>query len=215
MSSAEFVTVRPRVNEKNNLQNSLLFVDEASKKILELYERLGFDNIITRSNGEILQISFGAQQHIGHGLEISKDNKIAASDRNANVELQELIAPSSGTQEDARRCVALTRVGARPLLVQCERQDALKFLLILDSGKLHYGARLDRLGFLLRNAFGLTPAESRLACELAKGKDLPSIAAQFAVGVGTLRVQLRLVFAKTSTCRQAELMLLLSRLQLL
>ena len=65
---------------------------------------------------------------------------------------------------------------------------------------------------MLRDAFELTKAESRLAARLACGESLQDIAEAFGISLGTARMQLKAIFAKTQTGRQAELAALLSRL---
>jgi DNA-binding CsgD family transcriptional regulator len=64
----------------------------------------------------------------------------------------------------------------------------------------------------LRRVFGLTPAESKLANELLQGNDLTAIAESFGISRNTVRTQLRSIFAKTGTSRQAELISLLAQL---
>jgi DNA-binding CsgD family transcriptional regulator len=65
---------------------------------------------------------------------------------------------------------------------------------------------------VLERAFDLTPAEARLASQIASGKTLADITRQQGSGRETLRSQLKAVFEKTGTARQAELALLLSKL---
>ena len=69
-----------------------------------------------------------------------------------------------------------------------------------------------RMDSVLEQAFGLTVAEARLAGQLAAGKSLPEIAAAESVAYETLRGQLKSVFEKTHTGRQAELVSLIARL---
>jgi DNA-binding CsgD family transcriptional regulator len=57
----------------------------------------------------------------------------------------------------------------------------------------------------LRQLFALTPALSRLAAALAAGKTLAEHADEAQITVGTARTQLKELFARTSTSRQAEL----------
>ena len=64
----------------------------------------------------------------------------------------------------------------------------------------------------LREAFELTAAKSRLAWALASGKDLESFAAERGLSKQTLRNQLKSVFMKTGTHRQAQLVMMLSNL---
>jgi DNA-binding CsgD family transcriptional regulator len=62
---------------------------------------------------------------------------------------------------------------------------------------------------LLRLAFGLTGAEARVAIRLARGDPLGSIAQHLGVQIVTVRNQLKQIFQKTGTHRQAELVSLL------
>ncbi len=61
--------------------------------------------------------------------------------------------------------------------------------------------------------FGLTKAEARLAEAICKGHDIASAAREFGVSRETLRGQLKTVFAKTGSRRQAELVARLSRIR--
>ncbi len=65
---------------------------------------------------------------------------------------------------------------------------------------------------LLEQAFGLTPAEARLAAQIAAGKTLADIALEEGSARETLRSRLKAIFEKTGTGRQAELTLLLSKI---
>jgi DNA-binding CsgD family transcriptional regulator len=62
-----------------------------------------------------------------------------------------------------------------------------------------------RLEQQLRDAFGLTPAESSLAAEIAKGDGRKAAAQRRGVALSTARAQLSSIFEKTGTRRQAEL----------
>jgi DNA-binding CsgD family transcriptional regulator len=67
-------------------------------------------------------------------------------------------------------------------------------------------------GEVLRTIFGLTPAEARLAIALAEGNDLITYSDNAGITRATARSQLKAIFAKTDTHRQADLTVLLSRL---
>ncbi len=58
---------------------------------------------------------------------------------------------------------------------------------------------------LLSLVFGLTHAEARLAAAICEGHDLNTAAASFGVSCQTVRSQLKTIFAKTGSRRQAEL----------
>jgi DNA-binding CsgD family transcriptional regulator len=60
--------------------------------------------------------------------------------------------------------------------------------------------------------FDLTPAEARITIALLEGGNLRSIARAQRVSVETIRSQLKSVFRKTNTSRQADLIALLMRI---
>ena len=66
--------------------------------------------------------------------------------------------------------------------------------------------------FTLAVAFGLTPAESRVAEGLLRALTPTEIAAQCHVEVSTIRTQIRALMSKTGTQKQGELMLRLGSL---
>ncbi len=61
----------------------------------------------------------------------------------------------------------------------------------------------------LRSRFCLTPAEAQIALGIADGETLAAVAEARGVSVSTARTQLKSVFVKTGTHRQAELVALL------
>jgi DNA-binding CsgD family transcriptional regulator len=65
---------------------------------------------------------------------------------------------------------------------------------------------------LLARAFGLTPAEARLASIIAEGLNPKRAAEELGISKATARNQLKAIFAKTGTHRQSELVALLGRL---
>jgi DNA-binding CsgD family transcriptional regulator len=62
----------------------------------------------------------------------------------------------------------------------------------------------------LQEIFGLTGAEAALAKELADGKSIEDIATFRHISLSTARTQLKAIFAKTATNRQAQLVAMLS-----
>jgi DNA-binding CsgD family transcriptional regulator len=65
---------------------------------------------------------------------------------------------------------------------------------------------------MLMRAYGLTAAETRLAARIASGVGIGDAAAALGIAKETARSQLKAVFAKTRTSRQAELAHLVTRL---
>jgi DNA-binding CsgD family transcriptional regulator len=64
---------------------------------------------------------------------------------------------------------------------------------------------------LLKDLFGLTPAQAAVAGKLAEGETLEHIAAKLRISLHTARDHLKIVFAKTGTSRQSQLVALLTR----
>lgn len=74
-------------------------------------------------------------------------------------------------------------------------------LVIISVGKVD----AEGISLRMRQVYGLTPAEGRVASMLALGKNLQDIGAAIGVSDPTLRTHLRNIFSKTGTRRQAEL----------
>ena len=64
-----------------------------------------------------------------------------------------------------------------------------------------------------RRAFGLTPAEARVAGMIHSGRDVKQAALKLGVAQSTVKSQLKSVYAKTATSRQSELVGLLAGLR--
>jgi len=89
-----------------------------------------------------------------------------------------------------------------PGLVGMPQAAAVVFVTYPDMGE-----RVDALR--LQMVYGLTPAETRLVEHLARGENLADIAEKLRLSRETLKSQLRSLFAKTGTNRQAELVAVL------
>ncbi|HEY3799247.1 MAG TPA: helix-turn-helix transcriptional regulator [Caulobacteraceae bacterium] len=72
---------------------------------------------------------------------------------------------------------------------------------MMRIGREHEVGRAKRLAA----AFGLTPAETRVALHLIDGGDIASYARETGLSPGTVRSQLKSIFAKTGVTRQAAL----------
>jgi len=80
-------------------------------------------------------------------------------------------------------------------------------LVITDTDAVHSAATAT-----FRDVFDLTPAETRLAVAIATGKDLETFATERQLSRQTLRNQLKSIFLKTGTNRQAQPAVMLSTL---
>lgn len=128
--------------------------------------------------------------------------------------LQALVRQAGG-RDGARRAGWLQLRGEPPASLLVTPVPTESGLANLGHGPLVMLALLEqRLQTqLLAELFQLTPAEQRLADLLARGMTPEACAEQLKVSINTVRTQLRALFRKTETERQAELMNLFARLQ--
>jgi len=108
----------------------------------------------------------------------------------------------------------VARNGRRPVAVFCtpleaesERHLGREPAAVLLLSDTESGMRTP--AGLLRELFGLSAAEARLAFRLANGDSLNAAAASFGVAKSTVVSQLGGIFSKTQTSRQSELIGLL------
>jgi DNA-binding CsgD family transcriptional regulator/PAS domain-containing protein len=143
---------------------------------------------------------------VEHGHLVVKHLETA---RKLNYEIGNAIRASRGTA-DFNEVVLLPRDGLLPLMLMVApvcvtghaRGAALLFVFDPDAVPSLTTARVRKL-------FGLTDAEARLAVSLSGGMTLDDIANERPVSLNTLKTQLKSIFAKTGTRRQAELISLL------
>jgi DNA-binding CsgD family transcriptional regulator len=173
--------------------------------------------LLLDENRRVLYLNRSAEELLvsSDGLRSSSADGLVASRKQDNDELQDLIrkALSHHTTPDpsVRGAMRVLRPsGKRPyaVLVAPVPRDypALSLakpgvcVIITDPD----GARpFD--GYRLKAAFGLTDAEARLAALLATGVDLKIAAEKLDITYGTARARLAVIFQKTETGRQGEL----------
>lgn len=101
-------------------------------------------------------------------------------------------------------CVMVTPLGARGQ-VQGDGQRRGGVAIFLSDPEDGIDIEED----VLRDLYGMTRVESRLALGLVRGKQLDELARETRVSVHTVRSQLKQIFRKTGTNRQAEVVKLL------
>ena len=114
---------------------------------------------------------------------------------------------------DALTCVIVSSKQCAPLILShADRNvpEGKNVVMLIDLDSCLYPNPL-----VLQRMFGLTPAETRLALQLAQGDIVADIARKGCLSRTTIRSQLASVFAKTQTTRQAELVKLLTRVAVL
>lgn len=127
--------------------------------------------------------------------------------------LDRLVRAAGRTAEDGPACgdaMLITRPsGRRPYIVLVSPLQAGRGMDDRQPAGIMFVSDPDRMPELppmrLSRLYGLTPAEARLAQQLAAGRELRDIAAASQRTMNTVRTQLKQVFHKTGTTRQAQL----------
>ena len=209
--------VGPHLGKIVSLAQKFAAFDAASK--LSVLERVNSAAVVIDATGRATQMNQPAQNLLGADFNLVR-GRPAAQDPASNRRLQRLVsfalqAVPGGPQSYTP--IVVDRDEAPWLFV--EAMPVTKF-----GNDLFSSGRVILLLTDLRSplrpeatqlcaAFGLTIAEAKLAAKLALGSGIENAAASLGVSRETARTQLKAVFAKTNTCRQAELAALVARLR--
>jgi DNA-binding CsgD family transcriptional regulator len=184
--------------------------------ILRGLDQFGRPAMLLDSVGKVIQVNARAERLLGNGVEIVGDYLVATSP-DADPAFQRLLKSAIRIwQADVSEPVALPRFSQRPLIAHVAPivksadevfQRAKAMVMFVDPDQIKQTPAL-----LLQQAFGLTPAEARIALSIAKGNELRRAADASGIAFETGRVHLKAIFAKTQTHRQVELALLINRL---
>jgi DNA-binding CsgD family transcriptional regulator len=169
--------------------------------------------------GRVLDVNAAAGDLFDKHLNI-KSNRLVAADQTAArclERLYEQLRTSSDLSTLSTEPVVVRRGKKNPIVIrvlpihgaaQSPFMGARALLILLD---LHAKGVPDPR--LLTQALGLTGAEAKLASCLGTGEPIERAAERLGVSLSTARTQLKAVFAKTNTHRQAELVALIGRLR--
>ena len=184
---------------------------------LSALERVSSAAVVIDATGRATQMNLPAQNLLGADFNLVR-GRPSARDPASNRRLQHLVssalhAAPRGPQSYAP--IVVDRDEAPWLLVEAMPVTAFgsdlfspgRVILLLTDLTSPLRPEATQLGA----AFGLTVAEAKLAAKLASGSGIEGAAASLGVSRETARTQLKAVFAKTNTRRQAELAGLLAR----
>ncbi len=187
----------------------------ASSAALEAFEISRTAVVLLNRNAEAIRTNPSADRLLDGDISIQQ-RRISVFDRAANDNLdrslsQLLWMPSGASLMPP---VALPRREKRPVLAYPVKLSRLSdnFLSECQAAVILVDTegRPRSPESALKRAFGLTPAEARLASRLVSGDTLEVLCEKLAITKETGRNQLKSVFAKTQTSRQAELVLLMA-----
>ncbi len=187
----------------------------------EALDRLPQGAIIVDADARVLFANSEAERLVGpSGCLRIRSGVLQARSESASAKLKTLIAGCGAARESeaggalglpcdedrrAMSALVLPLRGEAPAFSVSPRPAAVVF--VTDPGR-----NPQRVDAQLRQSFGLTPAETKFALEVAKGDGLKASADRIGISLATARTHLAHVFAKTDVRRQAELTRLIGAL---
>ncbi len=181
--------------------------------LLEALERMRCGGIILNGTGKVAHLNAAAEQSLRKYASLGPSATCPSDWTRA---LRRLIgAGKRHLAGDPDLWVPIADVSVPKLVLYSRRlangeEGALTIITLVDLTE-----PAQPCGETLQQLFGLTPAEARLACEIARGAGPSEAAAALGIKMLTARSQLASILAKTGTQRQGALVALLARLAVL
>lgn len=212
----------PHVARALALQHRISSAESASAASSAAFDRLALGAVMVDERARLIIINRLAERLLaaGDGLKVS-GGVLCAGTPAATARLHAAI------RDSAREAAAAGRTRSAGLrLVRAARAAPLDIIVVslAGPGSARGARRPAAIVFiadperthvtperLLRDLYGLTPAEARLAMSLAHGRSLAAAAADLGVTRNTAHTQLSAIFAKTGAATQTELVRLLHR----
>jgi DNA-binding CsgD family transcriptional regulator len=186
--------------------------------ILEVLDRLATGVAICDDSGKLLFANQAARETLDRGEALAlRGGRVVARDQQAMSRLLRLLGPHPEGHQAAGVLLAPRSSSPRPLHLLVapvrpshdpspgpERLTSIIFIHDPDGD-------LDDAVPQLRELYGLTPSECRLATSLAEGATIDETAAAVGLTTETARTYLKRILSKTGVRRQTELVRLLLR----
>jgi DNA-binding CsgD family transcriptional regulator len=209
-------TLMPHLQRALALQLRIATLETAAASAMDVLDTLPYGIVLISADVKVLLVNRFAKAIIDQndGLTVVRQNLCTL--RTADTRrLQKLICESVATSlgrglraggtmnisRPSRRCsfnVLVTPVHLRPISPSAQQPAAAAFI---SDPECHFEAPVQTLGHL----FALSHAEARLAAVLIKGSSLREASEELSVSLSTVRTQLKKLFEKTGTNRQATL----------
>lgn len=213
----------PHLKQAVRLSTRLNMADSARDLYARAMDQLTLATIVLDEQGAMIHSNALAQGLLaaGDGLAL-REGSVALWHRDDNTRLHSLIAQAIAARHDGEpgvvHAMRVRRPSGKPDLGVIIRP--LPFNRWLEKRSLHSSVALfihsEPVGGhpspgLIKDLFGLTPAEAALAQRLSRGLALKDAARDLRISPHTARAHLRSIFTKTGVTRQAELIRLLLR----
>jgi DNA-binding CsgD family transcriptional regulator/PAS domain-containing protein len=179
-------------------------------------DQLAAGAISTDKDGRIIEANQAGEQILlaGDGLTM-RNGQISARRSFETAKLASLIADAAaaGASVPSAGCMLIARDDGRPPYVVRVApasggligDDLPRAMLVISTPEERLVSQAE-----LAELYGLSPAESRVALALARGKRLTELAGEFGVQITTLRSQLSSILTKCGVERQPDLVRLIS-----
>jgi DNA-binding CsgD family transcriptional regulator len=204
----------PRLTETATL--SAAVGRAALSSVTNALNRVRQPAVVLHRLGFVLEVNAAAAAGFDDEIRV-KDRHLVVRDKVAAGRLERLLQLMRFTPDTAAlpaEPIVIRRAAKPPVLLRVLPVDGAARSVFLGARALlilgNLTPRVAPEPSVLSQAFGLTPAEARVASLLVEGRSVNAIARRLGVMPNTVRMQLKAVFAKTGVHRQAELVSLLA-----
>ncbi|MEV5834830.1 LuxR C-terminal-related transcriptional regulator [Nocardia sp. NPDC052112] len=209
----------PHLRNALNVQSCLTDARDAHSQAIAVLDAHRHGLVIVSSCGAVSYANPAALSILESrdGLGIGRRGHLESSDSRTAVGVRAMIdsairrhGPYAGgrtliPRHSGRSSYALLVLPLDPKVGRPEDRTSAALVVIVDPDHETSGGPK-----ALRQLYGLTGAEARVAAAASRGEGLRSIAEELAVSANTVRTHLQRVFEKTGTHRQAELVRVLT-----
>jgi DNA-binding CsgD family transcriptional regulator len=192
--------------------------DSGSAALSDVLQQLGTAAILLDAEGEVVGFNDAAQDCIGSEFHI-RNRRLIVAHPDSNRALAGLIKKTLDAESGCPEQVVISRHNTRPLILRTVRlcgrtvplfHPARAIVMVLNASRAILPTEAQ-----VKSAFGLSSGESRLVICLAGGETLQRAAAACGISYETARKRIKVVFEKTDTRRQSELIALVIRIGML
>ena len=200
------------------LMHRLAAVELRAASLRAALDRMAFGVALLNGKRQLLHMNAAGQAVLARndGLTLGPERELDAPSHNGQPRLQQWLARSAASPGDVTGhfCSGFfvaRRASAHPYVVQYAvlaptdvwdlGGDAVRYIAFITDPAATRMPSAERLAAL----YGLTPAESRVAVELAHGKSQKEVASALDISVSTARTHTQNVFAKLHVRRHADL----------
>jgi DNA-binding CsgD family transcriptional regulator len=180
-----------------------------------ILDRLDRGVVLLDAQGRIVDANSHALHVIRHcnGMRVHA-GRLAFNDPVLDEQMQQVIAGYGSPQRGGRAVLAARvrckgsdpyRIVVRPVPPDADERKVAFFALLYAPNGMH-GISVD----VLRQVYGLTPAQSAVACSLFAGLSVEETANELELSLNTVRTHLKQIFTKCEVNSQAELLHLLA-----